>query len=74
MQADCFGTDIDIVAINRLNFAFAQHAQDPLRRLNRICQQRIRSTSRNKRTVRLIISIREHFTDDAQLRGLGHAL
>ena len=64
MQTNCLGANIDIHAIDRRNFAFAQHSQDPRRSLGRIVQQRIRPRTGNQRSVCSIIAVRKNFVRD----------
>ena len=62
MEADGFGPNRNVDSIHSANFSFLQHSQDAVRRLCWIMQQRRRLRSGNKRTVAIIVAIRENFS------------
>ena len=66
MNANCFRPNIDIYAINRANFALAQHSQHALGRFGGIVQQRVRARTRDERAIAQIITVGENFSRDFQ--------
>ena len=73
MNADSISMHIDIAPIDRLHLVLAQHAEDAIRGLLRIVQQRLGVIARYERAVAQVITIRKDLARDAQLGRLSGA-
>ena len=66
VNANRFGAHIDIIAFDGSDLALPQHSQDALGCFNRIGQQRIRSSTRNKPPIGQIIAVGKNFACNLQ--------
>src|SRR5438477_5502488 len=62
MDTDGFDFNRNVAPIDGADDAFAPHPHDSFRRFNWIMKQRVRSSARDKRTVRHVVSIRENLS------------
>ena len=67
MHADGVGVHWHFGAVDREDFVVTEHAEDTIRRLDRIVQERLRMVARDERAIPEIVAVREHFANDGQL-------